>query len=212
MLSLSSLKAPEKMGLKRKRPAQSLISMALLRASPIQVEGIYRHENQRKNLNATLRKDTATTFCEQIHLSNKGDFHKRLSLSQKDNKESVDADSIQRPPFHPNYPNENVFEAALELFNKRNQVCHRTSSSLSVLQKWVCKGDVRVSFQLCVLCKDVGKFRADMERYYLDVLEVSKYRTILCKGCLGDILYKYVGNSPEDIGEMLQEQNRLLLL
>jgi len=61
------------------------------------------------------------------------------------------------------------------------------------VQRWECKGEIQACFQLCVSCRDVGKMKNYRESYYLDVLEVSKYRTILCKSCLGYLLKQTVG-------------------
>lgn len=107
-------------------------------------------------------------------------------------------------PFHSRYPDEKVFKAALELYNKQMESSHQGGSSRGA-QRWECKGEVRASFQLCVLCKDIGKVRSESEKYYLDVMEVRKYRTILCKGCLGYILHKHVGSCLTRIEEKLRE-------
>ena len=73
-------------------------------------------------------------------------------------------------------------------------------------QKWEYKGEVKVSLQLCAMCYDVGKVKSHMEQYYIDVLEVRKYRTILCKGCLAYVLWVHVGNCLSEIEDMLEEQ------
>ena len=101
------------------------------------------------------------------------------------------------------YPDKKVFRAALELFNKQMEVNSSTSSS--ILQRWECKGKIRVSLQLCVSCKDIGKKRSKSDTYYLDVLEVKQCRTILCKGCLGHILYKHFGGSLSEIEKKLHD-------
>ena len=108
-------------------------------------------------------------------------------------------------PFHSRYPDERVFNLALELFNKKMGTSQESSTSSNVPVKWEWKGKIRASFQMCILCKDVGKVRSQSETYYLDVLEIRKYRTILCQGCLGYILHKYVGNSMDEIEAELQE-------
>ena len=98
-----------------------------------------------------------------------------------------------------------VFKAALELFNKQIDVSHRTSSSTSVSHRWECKGEISVSLQMCVSCKDIGKMRSRSDKYYVDVMEVQKYRTVLCKGCLAYILHENVGSCLRKIEEELQE-------
>ena len=104
------------------------------------------------------------------------------------------------------YPDKQVFKAALELFNL--QMEERCSRSSKTPQRWECKGKIRASFQLCVVCKDVGKVRSQHETYYLDVMEVRKNRTILCEGCMEHILYKHVGSSQNAIKEKLTHLQR----
>ena len=96
-------------------------------------------------------------------------------------------------PFHPQYPNEVVFQAALDLYNKQMEEMNENPSCSKSPQRWEYKGQIRASLQLCVLCKDIGKAKSFKEKYYLNVLEVKKYRSILCNGCLGYILCKHVG-------------------
>ena len=75
--------------------------------------------------------------------------------------------------------------------------------------RWECKGQVRACLQMCVWCKDVGKVRSRKEKYYMDVHEVRRYRTILCQGCLGNVLHKHVGSCPDEIKAKLRELDRL---
>ena len=97
--------------------------------------------------------------------------------------------------FHSYYSSNETFNTALEEFNqKMEESCSAPGSSMAP-QRWECKGKVRVSFQLCVMCKDVGKVRSETDTYYLDVLEIEKYRTILCKGCLAYLVHKKIGSS-----------------
>ena len=100
------------------------------------------------------------------------------------------------------YSDEKVFRAALALFNKQMEV--NCSAASRIPQRWECKGKIRVSLQLCVSCKDIGKKRSGSDMYYLDVLEVKQYRTILCKGCLGQIIHTNVGDSLSEIEENLK--------
>ena len=199
------------MGLKRNRSHQPNISITL--ESPVEVEETQKPTNENENLNVSLAETEEypdETERERSPLINHENDNVKPGLSKNLESRYDDEVSSQHRPFHRNYPDEKVFAAALELFNKRNEVCHKITTSPSVLQKWICKGDIRVSFQLCVLCYDIGKLRNDMERYYLDVLEISMYRTILCKRCLGDILHKYIGNCLAEIEKLTEEQNKLL--
>ena len=85
------------------------------------------------------------------------------------------------------------------------EMCQCTSRHLNPPQRWECKGEVRTSFQLCVLCQDLMKGRSHNDTYYLNVTEVQIYRTILCKGCMGYILHKHVGTSLSEIEQELKE-------
>ena len=53
----------------------------------------------------------------------------------------------------------------------------------------------------------MGKVKSLSDKYYLDAMEVKKYRTVLCQGCLGKILRNHVGSSMIEIEEKLQELN-----
>ena len=203
--SLSSLQPST---VKRKKATSYAIPMALIHASPIRVENPYKPAKEIVNSPLIkIEEDNARAECHLNLFGNQDRDQENEASSQNGIAKAVDEDSSKTSAFHPNYPDEKVFRAALELFNKRNEVCHQNNSSSNSLQKWECKGNVRASFQLCVVCKDVGKLRAGMERYYLDVLEVSMYRTILCKRCLGFILYKHVGNCLTEIKELLNQEN-----
>ena len=103
------------------------------------------------------------------------------------------------------YEDDETIGAALQLYNKQMETADGTSGSSNIPQKWEYKGEIKVSFQLCVLCHDVGKVKSRRDKYYLDVMEVRKYRTVLCKGCLEKILYKTVGNCPHEIQRRLIE-------
>ena len=200
LYTLSSLK-PRQRGSERKK---SSISLALLHASPLRVEPLrspVEHGNVGNNL-SDISVCAKTVDCKQKIPSKQENFIDGRASSTIHELEAGNEDLLSsNPPFHPHYPEEKVFKAALELFNKQNEECYQRSATPSVLRKWVCKGDVRVSFQLCVLCKDMGKFKDSKETYYLDVLEVTMYRTILCKKCLGYILHEHVGSCLTEIEE-----------
>ena len=108
-------------------------------------------------------------------------------------------------PFHPHYLNEEHFDAALELYNKQIAQQDEEDVYSRSPQRWEYKGEVRASFQLCVSCKDIGKIRSFKEKYYLNVLEVRRYRTILCNGCMGYMLSKQVGTCINEIMSALKE-------
>ena len=111
----------------------------------------------------------------------------------------------EKQTFH--YPDKKVFNAALELYNKQKaseKVIGKGCSTSHKKQHWECKGEIRASFQLCTTCKDLGKAKSFSELYFIDVMEVCKYRTILCIGCFGYILKEKVGTCLRDIEEKLK--------
>ena len=115
--------------------------------------------------------------------------------------------------YEPNVLDKKVFKAALQLFNKEMELLTNDSAPSSsstfdvpkVAQRWECKGNVQASLQLCVMCKDIGKVRTYKETYYLNVMEKTQYRTILCKRCLAFLLRKHVGSCLITIKQRLRE-------
>ena len=171
-----------------RRSIRPKVSLALINACPLNVNN-----------------NVLETLCDyQEPVTSEQNRYDRNTSKQNYPKNSTsNLRDCSSKPFHPCYPDEKVFNAALELFNRQMERTNSKSSNGS--QKWECKGKIRVSFQLCILCKDLGKVRSDMDTYYLNILEVRKYRTILCKGCLGYILHKHFGNTLSDIVTKLKE-------
>ena len=106
---------------------------------------------------------------------------------------SLSPDKIGPVTHH--YDNDRLFQTALQLFNKQMERLSVEGDSSQTAQRWECKGQVQASFQMCVSCRDVGKVKTFRERYYLDVLEVRKYRTILCRRCMGCVLKENIGRN-----------------
>ena len=138
----------------------------------------------------------------------------QAQTSKMDKPKSVIAKSLVKttavvPPlrkFQSPYEDDETFDAALQLYNRQMETTNAgTSASSNISQKWEYKGEIRVSFQLCVMCDDVGKVKSGRDKYYLDVMEVRKYRTILCKDCLGYILDKHTGRSLSEIQRKMNE-------
>ena len=70
---------------------------------------------------------------------------------------------------------------------------------------WACKwhwtqtGRVRAGQQMCVQCRDLGKSKNLMEKYYLNAVEIAVSRTVLCYKCMGLRLKSNVGNESAEI-------------
>ena len=63
---------------------------------------------------------------------------------------------------------------------------------------------MRAGQQMCVQCRDLGKAKSLMEKYYLNVVEIAVSRTILCHKCMGLRLRHNVGNDSVDIVKKLK--------
>ena len=173
------------------------MALALLQASPINVmeDGLVA-ERFRQRMN--FKQQSISTKRHEC-LYNGSKLSTSTALPVHVNKPR------QLHPLYCYYPTEKEFLLALELYNKEAEVCRGRAGNTSALQRWECKGEVRASLQLCVMCKDVGKVKAQREKYYIDVMEVKMYRTIFCQGCLGSVLHKNVGNCVKEIEERLQK-------
>ena len=49
---------------------------------------------------------------------------------------------------------------------------------------WKCVGKVRVAMKLCTNCFDNGKVKNKEDFYFINTLEKTKTRVILCYSCL----------------------------
>ena len=121
------------------------------------------------------------------------------------NPEGVDNAKVLQP-LNSHYASEKLFEDALDLFNKELELYQGMSGYSIVSQRWECRGKIRVSFQLCVLCRDVGKVRSHTDKYYLDVMEVRKHRTVLCQGCLACVVHRYFAKRASEMEERCEKQ------
>ena len=176
-----------------KRKRQPSVSSALLSACPLNVD---------KALELRIAYDLSLTPEDRVNGENASEpINHSISCSNSVSSTRIAGDSLNQ--FHSYYPDERTFKAALDLFNIQTK--QSSSSSSTTPQKWECKGKIRASLQLCVLCKDIGKRKSQIDAYYLDVMEVKQYRTILCKGCLAYVLHRHVGCSLSDIEKKLKE-------
>lgn len=152
---------------KRKR---SVIDMALLRAMPVIVL-------QRSLNNSTESLPDCCNASNDVTTTTRASDDEMLATTT--------VGSL--------FTDQQVFEAALAVYNKQ-LLSHGSPGCSRVQQRWECRGEIRASFQLCVACKDIGKKKSYRETYYLDVLEVRQCRTILCRCCMENLLYKNVGS------------------
>lgn len=98
------------------------------------------------------------------------------------------------------YPTSKMFSVALEVLNRRCIQKITKDESDEANDTWHCdyhweyKGKVTAGQQLCISCRDVGKARSMLEKYYMDTVELKCERSILCHGCMGHILKEQVGD------------------
>ena len=113
-------------------------------------------------------------------------FHVRTMAPHSCTFSEFSVDESLQPSFlHYYYPTENHFTNALECYNEQLQ---HSDGETNSAKRWECKGEIQASFQLCILCKDIGKPKSYKEKYFLNVNEIKQNRTILCKGCLGYLM------------------------
>ena len=67
-----------------------------------------------------------------------------------------------------------------------------------------CVGKMKVSSQLCTKCRDYGKERDRYDYYYIDLVEISKVRTVRCWNCMYLLLKKNVRGSDQVLREELK--------
>lgn len=109
------------------------------------------------------------------------------------------------------YPSSRDFSVALEVMNRR-AVKRISKENKGLEDVWYCdylweyKGHVTAGQQFCIICRDIGKPRNMLEKYYMDTVELKQERSILCHGCMGRMLKENVGN---DIQKLRLELNNL---
>uniref|UniRef100_A0A7M5XEX3 Uncharacterized protein n=1 Tax=Clytia hemisphaerica TaxID=252671 RepID=A0A7M5XEX3_9CNID len=89
-----------------------------------------------------------------------------------------------------------MFRMALEIMNRRSvrklkkPGCPFTDTVSEYF--YVCIGEVSVALKGCIMCRDQGKERNGMDFYFMDLVEISKDRTILCVGCFSNLVSFHV--------------------
>jgi len=101
------------------------------------------------------------------------------------------------------YDTKGLFNHALEVFNRLQ--CHKFQGGWKTHGPFFeCKGAIRVSQRMCTRCRDVDKLITRTDLYYVDMTERIKERTVLCHGCLGIILKRYIGSNENQILDALK--------
>ena len=173
----------------------STIKLSTLRFKKRTISNSIKSKQSSKRITC---KQTSSTSVNKSSLKSEKSNHIARSKSRRRTTNSLHQDddntAVVKHPLRRYYPSEKKFTRALELFNGQMQLDAKFSGT-GYLQLWKCQGKLKASFQLCVLCRDVGKMRSYTDSYYLNVIEERKSRTILCKGCLASVLWRSVGNS-----------------
>ena len=83
------------------------------------------------------------------------------------------------------------FSIDLELFN-RHSVCavQKPCGTLKRLSSYFykCIGRSNTSMKLCTVCRDVEKEWQSTDCYYMDFAEITRERTVLCRGCMANLI------------------------
>lgn len=100
------------------------------------------------------------------------------------------------------------FQFALELFNRKavrkflkahpenpppvSEMCEYFFDSV---------GRAKATFKLCVECRDIRKPKSNVDEYFMNLVEISQQRTILCFGCMTALINRNVNveNLTEDL-------------
>ena len=183
----------------------------------------YSHDHHDKKADKHKSSDGAGENCSKRYHS------RRVSIQPKVIKKKINIDltnnkpkSFKAPLYHlqgrhrryyvnctldtPEETEQCMFKMALEIMNRRSvrklkkQGCPFTDSVSEYF--YVCIGEVRVALKECIMCRDQGKERNSTDFYFMDLVEISKDRTILCSRCFSTLMSFHV---PLDYASMKNE-------
>jgi hypothetical protein len=103
----------------------------------------------------------------------------------------------------------NSFEVALEVLNRRGvrkvrKPCPVTNEISQYFYE--CIGRVQITCRMCVVCRDVHKDHAMIDQYFMDLVEISQERRVLCLNCMINLVNSQVTD------EKHTTQNELIAL
>lgn len=103
------------------------------------------------------------------------------------------------------------FKMLLEVFNRRAVRPIRKQigkASVDMLSDYFfeCVGQAGVSSRHCTQCCDVNKSHIKYDWYFIDLVEISQERTVLCLDCMTSVVNKHVQG---DMNSIKEELNRL---
>lgn len=103
-----------------------------------------------------------------------------------------------------------LFKISLEILNRRSvrQVLrpHHDDEITEIAQYFFeCIEKAKVSLKMCTQCRDIDKDRTITDWYFMDLVEISQQRTILCLDCMEGLVKSEVKGTPQDIAEELLE-------
>ena len=83
------------------------------------------------------------------------------------------------------------------------------TTSLDICQYFFeCVACFITRFQYCTKCRDIGKQKDAHDYYYINLVEITQERTVVCSNCMYHLLKKYVHGTEE----FLREELRLVRL
>ena len=147
-------KPPAQIAKSKKTNSPQNIPVALIQACSINLESklIMVGLSQRMKYNVSLKRQRTQTVPH--HFTDQDTMHSESEVTASMDLLKQNHDNHQLHPLHCYYQTEDLFTLALKLFNKQVEFPYQSST---VSQRWESKGKVRVSLQLCGLCKDMGK-------------------------------------------------------
>ena len=101
-----------------------------------------------------------------------------------------------------------MFEVSLEVLNRRSvRNVNKKLDNISEIAEYFFEkiGKANVKCHLCVQCKDYDKDNNSTDDYYMNLMEIARERTILCTGCMRDVIYEHVVGSEEEICSELKQ-------
>lgn len=118
--------------------------------------------------------------------------------------EPLDPDEVEILTKDPNI----LFKRSLEVLNRRGvRPLFRPHHDEEITD--ICRyffdniGHARVSVKMCTQCRDISKDRTGKDWYFMDLMEISQQRTILCLECMGEVVKQEVVGTPQDIAQEL---------
>ena len=104
-----------------------------------------------------------------------------------------------------------LFQVALELFNRKGVRNIKKNSDEDFQSNEMCQyffqsvGKAKVTPKLCTECRDVQKHRFRYDYYYMDLVEISQERRVMCSDCMYQLLKEHISGTETELRNELTE-------